>query len=186
MWWIADCWEHLLEQQNTVPFSSKNKNVSIKIDYICINGTATKKHTRKNKWQTNKIFSDQQDIAIKHSEINIKSKEEFLRDWEKNTGPMPDNSRFPSVLQIYDKFSGYDKLKQEIEQTTPKKVSSKIEEIEVNFDNNLKQVEEDKVSFELELSDIKLGKLTKQELQYQAQIDIENKITEANNLQTVK
>jgi hypothetical protein len=43
------------------------------------------------------------------------------------------------------------------------------------------------VNLELELSDIKLGKFTKQErLQIQAQIDIENKIIEANNLLSIK
>ena len=134
-----------------------------------------------------KIFSDQQEIAIKHSEINIKSRDEFVKDCEKNTGPIPENSRFPSVLKIYDKFSSYDKLKQEIEQTTPKKVSSKIDGIDSNFDNNPKSIEEDKVSLELELSDIKISKMTKQErLQVRAQIDIENKIIEANNLLTIK
>lgn len=134
-----------------------------------------------------KIFSDQQEIAIRHSEINVKSRDEFIKDCEKNTGPIPEHSRFPSVLQIYDKFSSYDKLKQEIEQTTPKKVSSKIDAVDANFDNNGRSVEEDKVSLELELSDIKLSKMTKQErLQIQAQIDLENKIIEANNLLTVK
>ena len=141
----------------------------------------------KEEMANKKIFSDQQEIAIKHSEINIKSREEFMSDWEKNTGPIPETSRFPSILQIYDKFSSYEKLKQEIEQTTPKKISSKIEGIDGNYDHDLKSVEEDKVNLELELSDIKLGKLTKQErLQIQAQIDIENKIIEANNLLTIK
>lgn len=141
----------------------------------------------KEEMANKKIFSDQQEIAIKHSEINVKSREEFAKDWEKNIGPIPVNSRFPSVLQIYDKFSSYDKLKQEIEQTTPKKVSSKIDGIDTNFDSNLKSIEEDKVSLELELSDIKLSKMTKQErLQIRAQIEIENKITEANNLLTIK
>lgn len=42
------------------------------------------------------------------------------------TGKVPENARFPSILEIYDKFSAFG-INKDIEQTTPKKVSSKAE-----------------------------------------------------------
>lgn len=126
-----------------------------------------------------KIFSDQQEIAIRLSQINLKSKEEYVKTYEKQYGKVPEDSMFPNIMQIYDKFSTYDESKIEAEQTTPKKVCAKAE----SFDST-KNLEETKSPSDLQMSDIKNGnKLTKQEiLQQKAQIDIEHKIIEANNI----
>ena len=140
-----------------------------------------KRLTPKKKWQTNKIFSDQQEIAIRLSDINIKSRQQFQIDCEKSTGKVPEKSRFPNILQIYERFSLYDS-RQQIDKSTPKKISSKIEQLDTKYNSGEKDIEEDKENSELALSDVKLNKLSKQEIAQKAQLDIENKITEANNL----
>lgn len=95
---------------------------------------------------------------------------------------MPEKGKFPSVSVIYDKFSPFEEEKA-ISQSTPKKQSSKVEAIDVDFNSSSKEIEEDKFSSELGLSDTKIGKLTKNERHMKkAQMDIENKIDEANNL----
>lgn len=52
-----------------------------------------------------KIFSDQLEIAIKLSGINVMTKEEFVEDYERNYGKMVTETKFPNILQIYDKYS---------------------------------------------------------------------------------
>jgi len=80
----------------------------------------TRRLTRRKIWQINKICSEQQDIAIKLSEINVKSKEQFVKDHEKNGFLVPEKTRFPSIVQIYDRFSAYNSANKDVEQTTPK------------------------------------------------------------------
>jgi hypothetical protein len=135
----------------------------------------------KEEMSNKKIFTDQQEIAIRLLDINIKSKEEFLAEYEKVHGSVPKNTRFPNVCQIYDKYSRYQIQNDIIEQTTPTKMSSKAETLEVAFDVN-NELEEIKSPFDIQMAQAK-AKLTMQEkLQQKAQIDIENKIIEANNL----
>lgn len=136
----------------------------------------------KEEMANKKIFSDQQEIAIRLAELNYKSKEQFKKDCEMVTGKVPENARFPSILEIYDKFSNFG-ITKDIEQTTPKKVSSKAECIESVLDPSLNHLEETKSPSDLELSSTKINKMSKQEkLQQQAQLDIETKIQEANSL----
>jgi hypothetical protein len=126
-----------------------------------------------------KIFSDQQEIAVKLAQLNVKSKEEFIADHEKIYGKVPDNPKFPSVISIYEKFSNYEKKEDVVEQTTPKKTSSKAEMLEAKHSNE-KAFEETKSPYEFADSNIK-SKMSKQEkLQQKAQMDIETKINEAN------
>lgn len=136
----------------------------------------------KEEMSNKKIFTDQQEIAIRLVDLNIKSKEEFVADYEeKFKGEVPKNTRFPNVIQIYDKYSKYQVESVNNEQTTPKKMSSKVENIEAASDTS-KDLEELKSPYDTQVAQLK-AKLTIQEkLQQQAQIDIENKILEANNL----
>jgi hypothetical protein len=136
----------------------------------------------KEEMASKKIFSDQQEIAIRLAELNVKSKQQFLHERQKVTGKIPENNRLPSISEIYDKFSSYDS-KSEVEQTPPKKASIKAEQIDGGSES-IKNVEEVKSPQDLQFSGVKpQQKLTKQErTQQQTQIDIENKIQEVNNL----
>jgi len=135
----------------------------------------------KEEMNNKKIFSDQQEIAIKIAGISTLTREEFKAAWEQNAGPIPEDSKFPNVLEIYDKFSSLNGDKSN-SKFTPKKISSKINQIEL-ADNSTKLIEEIKDDSELQMSDSKHNKNIKLEKSnQQAQLDIENKIMEANNL----
>lgn len=105
---------------------------------------------------------------------------------EKVTGKLCLESRFPNISKIYDKFSSYNS-KNEVEQTTPKKCSSKIDQIQTEL-GSLENLEETKSPPDLVNSGMKpQNKMTKQErIQQQTQLDIENKIIEANNQMLIK
>jgi len=129
-----------------------------------------------------KIFSDQLEIAIKLTGIDSMSRDEFKAAYEKSNGPFPENSKFPNIMQIYDKYCSYEPSKN-IAKSTPKKTSSKAEQ--VLSDDSCKNIEEVKIGTELQMSaskPVKTQKGTKAAKQEKAQISIENKINEANSL----
>lgn len=126
-----------------------------------------------------KIFTDQQEIAIKLVQINNKSKEEFIDEYERIYGKIRIATRFPNVIQIYDKYSIYYKNKDGKEQITPKKVNAKAEKIEKNR-SSFKNLEETKIPCDLTNSETKPKIMKQENLNQKAQIDIENKIQKAN------
>lgn len=58
----------------------------------------------KEEMSNKKIFSDQIEIAIKLTGIDTLSRDEFKSVYEQRLGPIPEESKFPNVLQIYDKY----------------------------------------------------------------------------------
>ena len=61
-----------------------------------------------------KIFSDQLEIAIKLSGINTMTRDEFLAEYERDRGKLVSETKFPNILQIYDKYSKNSKLAEKI------------------------------------------------------------------------
>lgn len=127
-----------------------------------------------------KIFSDQLEIAIKLTGIDSMTRDDFKDSYEKQMGSIPQNTRFPNLMQIYDKYCKFETNKNVIK-STPKKASNKAEQLLSN--DSCKNVEEVKVGAELQMSATKSSKVTKNDKSnQQAQLNIENKINEANNL----
>jgi len=116
-----------------------------------------------------KIFSDQLEIAMKLAGIHAHSKYE---------GKVPEDTKFPNIKQIFEKYSKYN-VKDIPEQITPKKTSSKAEKLEANSGKN-KEIEETKSPYDLQVSDTKTKGMKQERIQQKAQIEIENKIQEAN------
>lgn len=54
-----------------------------------------------------KIFTDQQEIAIRLVQINNKSKEEFISEYEQIYGKVTIDTKFPNLIKIYNKYSKY-------------------------------------------------------------------------------
>ena len=129
----------------------------------------------KEEMSNKKIFSDQLDIAIKLTGISTMSRDEFKTAYEK-LGPIPKDSKFPNILQIYDKYCKYEEHKP-MTKSTPKKYSSKAEQILLS--DSCKNIEEVKIGPELQMSAQKVSKQSKNE---KNQLNIESKIDKANNL----
>lgn len=135
----------------------------------------------KEEMANKKIFLDQLDIAVKLAEITTLSRDEFAAKCELNIGPIPSSPRFPSILDIYDKFCNFNERKPSIK-STPKKVSTKIDQIS-SSDVSSNNFEEIKIDSELQMSGIKQSRQLRQEkASLEAQLMIEDKINEANNL----
>lgn len=129
----------------------------------------TQKLTLKKKWLINKIFSDQLEIAMNLAGIFEHSKYE---------GEVPEDTKFPNIKQIFEKYSKYNR-KDIPEQITPKKTSSKAERLEADL-NNPNTIEEMKSPYDLQMSDTKSKMIKQEKLQQKTKIEIENKIQEAN------
>ena len=134
----------------------------------------------KEEMSNKKIVKDQLEIAIKLTGIDTLSRDEFKATYEKGLGTIPENTRFPNIMQIYDKYRDFE-VNKNVTQSTPKKHTNKAEKL--MSDDSIKNVEEVKVDTELQMSASKPLKAVKQEKSSQdTQINIENKINEANSL----
>lgn len=100
----------------------------------------------KEEMANKKIFTDQQEIALKLVQIKNKSESEFLQEYEEIYGKVELETRFPNILQIYKKYSKFSTKKSFSGDITPKKSNPKAEILKKNAHSD-QGIEESKTPF---------------------------------------